>query len=243
MAYLDYLSDEVLRKEVKYVLDKAIAKNASALEDFNNNVIDPFGAIFEAPNFKTHTDWKKSEIARQAQKTIQNHVGIFHQRILGEVDGWQDLGTGGVVDLICEKRNIIAEVKNKFSTVTGGKLADQYHSLIGLISPKHSRFKDYTAYFVTIIPRNPARSNIPFTPSDKETGKKCPINEKIRIIDGASFYDLVTGKKDALRSLHTVLPKVIADIYETDYKIKSFKIPNEREFLDYFDLAYKNNHD
>lgn len=239
MAFLNYISDEVLRKEVKYVLDKAVAKNSSALEDFNRNVIDPFGAIFEAPNFSSHDDWKNAEIARQAQKTIQNHVGVFHQKILGEVNGWQDLGTGGVVDLVCEEKQIIAEVKNKYSTVTGGKLADQYHSLNGLISPKHSRFKDYTAYFVNIIPKRPARINEPFTPSDKETGARCPLNESIRIVDGASFYELVTGESSALEALHNVLPVVIEDIYQREYGKKNFELPNKDEFLIYFQLAYK----
>lgn len=239
MAFLNYISDEALRREVQYVLDKAVAKNSVALEDFNKNVIDPFGAIFEAPNFSSHDDWKNAEIARQAQKTIQNHVGVFHQKILGEVNGWQNLGTGGVVDLVCEERGIIAEVKNKFSTVTGGKLADQYKSLDGLISPKHSNFRDYTAYFVNIIPKKPIRSNEPFTPSDKETGNKCPLNERIRIIDGASFYELVTGETNALESLHCVLPSVIEDIYQNEYGKKEFSIRDKEEFLTYFQLAYK----
>lgn len=240
MAHLSYISDKALRREVKYVLDKALAKNKSATKDFNKNVIDPFGSLFEAPNFTSHEEWKNSETARQAQKTIQNHVGLFHQKILGEVIGWQDLGTGGVVDLLCEERKIIAEVKNKFSTVTFGKLAEQYHSLNGLISPKHSRFKEYTAYFVNVIPKKPIRSNEPFTPSDKETGKKCPTNEKIRIIDGASFYELTTGIENALEQLHSALPLVIEDIYKTEYKKGSFKIPNPEDFLKYFNLAYLN---
>lgn len=239
MTLLNYISDEALRREVKYVLDKAIAKNTSALKDFNKNVIDPFGAIFESPNFNSHDDWKNAEIARQAQKTIQNHVGVFHQKILGEVEGWEDLGTGGVVDLVCKDKRIIAEVKNKFSTVTGGKLADQYHSLNGLISPKHSKFKDFTAYFVNIIPKKPIRLNEPFTPSDKETGEKCPLNEKIRIIDGASFYELVTGEPNALEMLHNTLPVVIEDTYHKEYGQQNFEIPNKDEFLSYFQLAYK----
>ncbi len=239
MAFLSYISDEVLRREVKYVLDKRVAKNSLALEDFNKNVIDPFGAIFESPNFSSHEEWKNSEMARQSQKTMQNHVGVFHQKILGEIKGWKDLGTGGVVDLICPEKRIIAEVKNKFSTVTGGKLAEQYHSLNGLISPKHSKFKDFTAYFVNIIPKKPIKINEPFMPSDKETGKKCPLNERIRTIDGASFYELVTGEPDALEALHSALPIVIEDIYQNDYAKKGFKIPNKGEFLTYFQLAYK----
>lgn len=239
MAYLDYVSDEILIEEVKYILDKAVAKRKAAEKEFNKNVIDPFGALFESPVFDSHAEWKDSEMIRQCQKTIQNHVGTFHQKLLGRVEGWEDLGTGGVVDLVCEDKKIIAEVKNKYSTVTGGKLAEQYHSLEGLVTPKHSRFKGYCSYFVNIIPRKPERLNQVFTPSDKETGKLCPVNEDIRVIDGASFYTLVTGRPDALKELHTALPKVIEHIYKTIYKVEGFSISDSADFSSYFDLAYK----
>jgi hypothetical protein len=239
MAYLEYISDDLLISEVKYLLDKAVAKRKAAEKDFNKNVIDPFGSLFESPVFDSHAEWKNSEMARQCQKTIQNHVGTFHQKILGHVAGWQDLGTGGVVDLLCEDKSIIAEVKNKYSTVTGGKLAEQYHSLEGLITPKHSRFKGYRAYFVNIIPKKPERINIPFTPSDKETGKLCASNDDIRVIDGASFYEIVTGRKDALKELHAVLPDVIEHIYRAVYGDEEFNISDKNEFTSYFDLAYK----
>jgi len=238
MAYLEYISDELLIAEVKYILDKAVTKRKAAEKEFNKNVIDPFGSLFESPVFESHEEWKNSEMTRQCQKTIQNHVGTFHQKILGHVHGWEDLGTGGVVDLVCEDKKVIAEVKNKFSTVTGGKLAEQYHSLEGLVTPKHSRFKGYCAYFVNIIPKKPERTDQPFTPSDKETGKLCSTNEDIRIIDGASFYELVTGRKDALKELHAVLPDVIEHIYRNNYNINDFNISDKDDFISYFDLAY-----
>lgn len=238
MKYISYLSDEQLIKEVKYVIDKAVKKRKNALAEFNKNVIDPFNCLFEAFGFPSHEDWKTAEIARQTQKTIQNHVGTFHQKILGQVKGWADLGTGGVVDLVNDEKQIIAEIKNKYSTVTGGKLAEQYHSLNGLISPKHSKFKGYTAYFVNIIPAKKIRSDQTFTPSDKETGAKCPANEKIRIIDGASFYSLVTGKANALYELHQALPQVIEDVFTTYYPNENFNIPDKNLFLQYFQLAY-----
>lgn len=238
VAYLEYVSDEILISEVKYILDKAVAKRKVADKDFNKNVIDPFGALFESPVFDSHEEWKNSEMIRQCQKTIQNHVGTFHQKILGHVDDWEDLGTGGVVDLVCEKEKIIAEVKNKYSTVTGGKLAEQYHSLDGLVSPKHSKFKGYRSYFVNIIPKKPERLNQVFTPSDKETGNLCSVNEDIRLIDGASFYTLVTGRQNALQELHAALPKVIEHIYKTFYKNEDFSISDSAKFTSYFDLAY-----
>ncbi|MEL4887730.1 Eco47II family restriction endonuclease [Pectobacterium betavasculorum] len=238
MALLDYISDDNLFNEVETLLKKAKKKRESAEKTFNANVIDPFGALFEAPGFSSHEEWRNSELARQCQKTIQNHVGTFHQKILGHVNGWQDMGIGGIVDLLNEERKIIAEVKNKYSTVTGGDLADKYKGLEELVSPKHSRFKDYCAYFVNIIPRRPVRSDVPFTPSNKGSGTLCPSNPNIRIIDGASFYQLVTGRPDALKELHAVLPYAIESVLNERLGSKGFSIPDKESFINYFNLAY-----
>lgn len=238
MPFLEYISDDNLIKEVKYLLDKAVEKRQDAEKSFNKNVIDPFGALFEASDFNSHEEWRNSEMARQCQKTIQNHVGTFHQKILGYVDGWEDLGTGGIVDLINREKKIIAESKNKFNTVTGGNLAAMYKSLDDQISPKHSQFKGFTAYFVNIIPKKPIRYNEPFIPSDKGTGTKCPVNPLIRSIDGASFYHIVTGRSGALKELHEALPKVIEAVYHQCYGQKDFVIPDVELFMSYFTEAY-----
>lgn len=240
MSYLNYIDDSELKKIVKLVLDKGIERKKKAESKFTKNVIDPFGSLFEAAAFDVdHKTWKSAETIRQCQKTLQNHVGDLHQKILGHVETWQDLETGSVVDLVCERKNIIAEVKNKYNTVTGGKLADQYYSLERLVMPKASKYRNYTAYFVNIIPKSPCRFNKPFEPSDKDKGAKCPKNEKIRIIDGASFYSLVTGDDNAIFYFYRVLPKVIEDIFASEYQQPNFKIADKEAFSEYFDLAYK----
>lgn len=58
------------------------------------------------------------------------------------------------------------------------------------------------------------RFDIPFTPSDRSRGARCASNPLIRTIDGASFYEMVTGRPAALSQLFQVLPIVIADIKE-----------------------------
>lgn len=242
MAFLEYISDADLISEVKSILDVARKTKSEADKKFNNNVIDPFGALFESAGFDVeHEVWKSSELIRQSQKTLQNHVGTFHQNVLGHVTGWKDLktGSGSGVDLVCEEKNIIAEVKNKYSTVTGGKLADQYHALEKLVMPKASSYKDYTVYFVTIIPKKPPRFNNTFTPSDKEKGAKCAENEKIRIIDGASFYELVTGREFALKELYDALSSVIEHIHIKIYKQEKYEVKDKELFSDYFSIAYE----
>jgi len=119
---------------------------------------------------------------------------------------------------------MLAEVKNKYNTLTGGKRADLYRTLEGLVMPKASRFKDYTAYYVTVIPQKPIRYDRFFTPSDKSKGAKCAENELIRELDGAEFYTLVTGSKTALNDLFDILPSVISDVSNGKLSVPKKKI-------------------
>lgn len=239
MSYLAYISDGDLMDVVKEILDIGRSSKENAKSNFTSNVIDPFAPLFEASSFSfNHEEWVNSETARQSQKTVQNHVGTLHQRILGQVNDWENLGIGGIVDIVCESQKIIAEIKNKYNTVTGGKLSDQYYLLEKLVTMKTSRYYGYTAYFASIIPRRPVRYNSSFTPSDKEKGAKCPLNEKIRKIDGFSFYELVTGRENSLYELYSALPNVIEQIYRKDYKDSDYIIPDKSIFEKYFFLAY-----
>lgn len=235
MAYLKWLDDKVLEQAVDHLLEKAKKARLKADKKFGKNVIDPFSAIFEMSGFEIdYETWVKNEKTRQAQKTLQNHVGNFHQSILGSVDGWENMKTGKEIDLLCEDKKIIAEVKNKFSTVSGGKLADLYYSLDDLVMPKASKYKNYTAYYVSIIPKRPKRFNKEFTPSDKAKGDSCPANPKVREIDGASFYSLVSGEDNALESLFDILPSVIENVSKGDYKI-----PDKNKLKEFFSTAFE----
>jgi hypothetical protein len=212
MPYVSFLDDEKFKKIINQSLvtgDKALI---SANDDFERNVIDPFSMMMEMACFDMDFDsWLKSEKARQSQKSLSNSIGELHQKILGAVDGWLDLKVGGGVDLANHDKRIIAEVKNKHNTVTGGKRVDNYKELDKLVMPKASIYKGYTAYFVEIIPSSPNGYEKPFTPSDKQKGIKCEPNPKIIQIDGKRFYSLVTGVDDALEQVFNAIPKVIKD--------------------------------
>jgi hypothetical protein len=156
------------------------------------------------------TQWAINEKLRQAQKTLSNHIGNFHQSLLGALEGWENLPNGKIVDIVCTERKIIAEIKNKHNTIKASNQSTLYHSLNDLVMKKGQVYKDYTAYYVEIIPKKPKRYDKPFTPSDASIGAKCPENPLIRVIDGASFYALITGVEDALQQVFNVLPAVIS---------------------------------
>lgn len=231
---LEWIDDDKLIEAVSFLMKKAKEAKESASKNFDKNVIDPFAALFEISGFDLDfPTWHKSEKTRQAQKTLQNHVGDFHQTVIGSVTGWNNMGVGNVIDIVSDSKKVIAEIKNKYNTISGGKLADLYTSLENLVMPKSSVYKDYIAYYVAIIPKNPERYDKVFTPSNKETGSKCSSNELIREIDGASFYSLVTGEHDALRGLFQYLPELI----EREFQ-KTLKSDHLEKIMRYFEKAF-----
>ena len=210
MAYVTFVSDERFEAIVKDVLNKGIEAKKKTAAKFGKNVIDPFAAIFEMGAFNLDFDqWKKSEVERQTQKTLSNQMGVFHQKFLGSVTGWTDLGVGKGIDLLNTDKKIIAEIKNKHNTLKGSDQVGLYDELTKLVMPNGQQYKDYTAYYVYIVPKRAGRVNKVFTPSDKKTSTRCSPNDLIRQIDGDSFYALVTGVDDALEQVFLALPKVI----------------------------------
>ena len=77
--------------------------------------------------------------------------------------------------------------------------------------------------------------NKPFTPSDNKTKTRRNENENIREMDGATFYDLATGEKGAIKQLYNILPHIITDITKNN-KDKILKDPL---FQELFEKAFK----
>lgn len=235
MPQLNFISEKALAGEVQSILEVAISARKKAIKNIDRNVIDPFAALFEMAGFQANAEtWLLSEQTRQAQKTLQNHIGNFHQRILGSVSGWTNLDTREVVDLVCPKKKIIAELKNKHNTV---KKSDEYHiydNLHNMVSKKGHKYRGFTAYYVKIIPLGAQKYNKEFIPPDNTTGSRRPANSLIREIDGYSFYELVTGEKDALKKLFQILLDTIKE-YCKDY---SFTQKEQSLLINFFSKAF-----
>lgn len=235
MPLLPWITDQDLFKIVGDLLHKAREARSNSASEFGKNVIDPFSALFEISAFElTFDTWTVNETTRQSQKTLQNHIGDFHQQILGCVKGWKDMKKGQVVDLVSDSQRVVAEIKNKYNTLSGGKLSDLYYSLDSIVMPKSSIYRGYTAYYVVVIPKTPLRYDRPFVPSDKNKGEKCQLNENIREIDGASFYQFVTGYPNALEQLFDVLPQAIHKVSGGELSVK-----DPEKLKEFFAKAYK----
>lgn len=236
MPYLSFISDDDFLLSLHKVLQAGQDKREKSDATFYKNVIDPFGPIFETTiNGFSADDWKKSEKGRQLQKTMQNAIGEFHNDILGSVKGWHRLDKGGQIDLTNDSNTVIAEIKNKYNTVSGGKLNTTYEELQKLIRPKASKYHGATAYFVQIILKKPEPFDRCFTPSNKAEGQKMTADENIREIDGKSFYAMVTGINDALDQLHSKLPMTIQELNDFDH---SFDANDIATFADFFKRTY-----
>lgn len=202
-----YIEDKTLLLEVQAVL-RQLSQEMDSI-DVYRNVVDPFSAIFDiAKQELSFDEWIEQEQARQSQKTLQNLVGYFHQRILGHVEGWNDPGRGGSLDLINDDRKIIAEIKNKYNTFNSSSAMQTYRKMTGHLDGDK---KGYQGYVVTIIPKRPVRVKKKFAPND-DGGVRVPVRDDLLLVDGASIYEIVTGDKDALKKLYMCLPVVIDQV-------------------------------
>lgn len=206
---LTFISEEKLTEICADIVEKGQSAISNSNERLFENVIDPFSALFDsAISGISLSDWIRREKTRQMQKTLQNAIGGFHQNVIGSINGWQNLGTGKVLDLKCDSKKILAEVKNKWNTTKGNHKVRIYDDLKKLLGKP--QFKGYKGYYVAILSKT--KINAPFTPSDNETGTRRPMNPNIREVDGATFYDIATGEKDSLKNLYNVLPQILSNI-------------------------------
>jgi hypothetical protein len=210
---VSFISNDRFEDCVKFLLAKAQEGQNKALKRPDRNVIDPFAALFSMAAFDLSPDeWSENERLRQAGKSLENAIGDFHQKLLGSIGGWESLPTGGQVDVICRSRKIIAEVKNKHNTVKGSDKVEIYKKLDRLVNDKGQEFKGFTSYYVVIIPKQSNRFNNEFTPSASKRGTRvAPINN-VREVDGGTFYEIVTGRENALREIFNAIPIVIKNL-------------------------------
>jgi Eco47II restriction endonuclease len=231
MNYLPYISDADLEVAVQKVLSAIALNQEKAEQNLHKNVIDPFSAIFDAVfNQISLEEWLAREKTRQVQKSVQNKIGEFHENILGHVAGWEKLKQG--VDIRNIDRKIIAEIKNKHNTVKGSDKVGIYDYLESKLQEPF--YSEFTAYYVEIVPKKREPYDIPFTPSDRTSGKRRPSNPKIRQMSGQAFYHLVTGYELGLTMLFEVLPDVISAVS----KVNSFSLLQKGSFQTLFNRTY-----
>ena len=217
------------RAKIKEVLENDIIdayRKRNNPPDLYSNTLDCFSAVIDANLLNiTLDEWKNSvEVPRQTQKSIQNIMGGLHENVIGTVDGYSKLKVGKVIDIKSERHKIIAEIKNKHNTTKGNHKVSIYDDIEAMLK---TDYNGYTGYYVEILPpKNNKVYDKPFTPSDNVSKKRRPVNEKIRRIDGKSFYGLITGEPNAIEELYLELPKIVSEILSDkfdDFKSKELE--------------------
>lgn len=210
------------RDKVKAVLKPIVEstyEDQQKEKDIYINTLDCFSAVIDSSiRGTTLEEWKELEKQRQAQKTLQNKIGELHQRVLGTLEGVEDLGTGGIVDLVSNKHKIVAEIKNKWNTTKGNHKKNIYDDLERVLDDEGK--EGYEGFYVEMLPKNGQSYNVPFVPSDNTSSTRRESREDIRVIDGKTFYAKLTGNENALEELYSLIPELTAEILEESFEVR-----------------------
>lgn len=205
--YLSFMDDEKLVSAIRELYD-VYAKSFSSkkLKDLNKNVIDPFKFHFDT-EFLYNGDAEltvQNEIFRQSDKSIANAVGVFHQKLLGAIDGFcetPDLPT----DVKKLDHSIFVEVKNKHNTMNVRSAAGVYDEL----SSVAKSYPSAMCYLVEIISKKSIDEVWTLTVNETKLS-----NKRIHRISADRFYALATGDTYAFKKLCETLPVAIKDFLQ-----------------------------
>ena len=222
--YVDFVSDEHFLKCVKWVCDAYLDPSLKLDKTWlQRNGVDPFKMVFDMVvqnrNFESLMEQEKS---RQYDKKSGGRIGDFHQKLLGGVKGWVDLGVGdeSKVDLKKEDNTIFIELKNKYNTVNSDSLSAVRQKLVKITKD----FPNSIAYWAFVIEKNG-------TSGESEWVYLGDNNPKLKKIWGSKLYELITGKQDALEKTWIALPIAIKDILKDR---KNISLSDMKELQNWF---------
>ena len=220
--YVNFVSDKHFLECVKNVCEGYPGDEKEV--ELTKHTLDIVKMIFDMENHKINVDeWIKTEKMRQTDKTVNNKIGIFHQKLLGGVKGWEDLGTGNPlgVDLKKMDNSVFVELKNRYNTVKGEDLKHVFDKL-KKVADKYPKAIVYYAY---IIPKKPGSGEKVWKTSQREP------NDKIIEVWGYRIYEIVTGDKKALKKMWDALPIVIEKVLEKKSAIQKKDMKKLVEFF------------
>jgi len=181
------------------------------LKKFNKNIIDPVKLIFDKTVYQF--SWEeiiKNEIFRQRDKSNNNDIGYFHQRIFQYIancevptSGWDIIfSRENGINITDEDRvsRIYIEMKNKHNTMNSSASGRTYIKMQSQLLSDD----DCACLLVEVIAKQ--SQNVTWTISIDGQQKK---HKRIRRISLDRFYALVTGQEDAFYQVCMVLPGVI----------------------------------
>lgn len=216
---LSFISEKDFTNHVKDTIDKYGEKLESFdIVRFNKNIVDPIKMIFDKTVYQT--SWDEivgNEIFRQRDKSNNNDIGYFHQRIFQYINNCHvpDNGTEGGWDVIFQVpegitlpegdivHTVYVEMKNKHNTMNSAAAGKTYIKMQSLLLDDD----DCACFLVEAIAKKSQNIKWSTTVDGKSVSHK-----KIRRVSLDQFYALVTGQEDAFYKMCMVLPKVIEKV-------------------------------
>ncbi len=215
---LKFITEEDFENHVQATILKYGEKLKSYdLKRFNSNLIDPIKLIFDKTVYKSSWDEiVKNEIFRQRDKSNNNDIGYFHQKIFSYFkgcivpnEGWDVIykNSEGIKmpdgDIV---HTIYIEMKNKHNTMNSASSGKTYIKMQSQILDDD----DCACCLVEAIAKK--SQNVKW--SATVDGKKVQ-HRLIRRVSMDQFYALVTGEDDAFYKMCMVLPDVIKKVVDT----------------------------
>ncbi|MDR1617403.1 MAG: Eco47II family restriction endonuclease [Syntrophomonadaceae bacterium] len=215
MPKLNFISDEDFKEHVGLTIKQYGAKLVPyGLKKFNSNLIDPIKLVFDKIVYRS--SWEeivKNEIYRQRDKSNNNDIGYFHQRIFQYIAGctvpaagWDVVfapGNGVVLPEAGKVRTIYAEMKNKHNTMNSAAGGKTYMKMQGQLLSDD----DCACFLVEVVAKKSQNKTWEVT-VDKARQK----HKRIRRVSIDEFYSIVTGQADAFYQMCIALPSVIEDV-------------------------------
>lgn len=216
---LSFISEKYFTNHVKDTIDKYGEKLESFdIVRFNKNIVDPIKMIFDKTVYQT--SWDEivgNEIFRQRDKSNNNDIGYFHQRIFQYINNCHvpDNGTEGGWDVIFQVpegitlpegdivHTVYVEMKNKHNTMNSAAAGKTYIKMQSQLLDDD----DCACFLVEAIAKKSQNIKWSTTVDGKSVSHK-----KIRRVSLDQFYALVTGQEDAFYKMCMVLPKVIEKV-------------------------------
>ena len=216
---ISFISEKDFYDHVKATIDKYGEKLESFdIVRFNKNIVDPAKMIFDKTVYRS--SWEEiigNEIFRQRDKSNNNDIGYFHQRIFQYFENCRvpDNGQEGGWDVIFHKdegiilpdndivHTVYVEMKNKHNTMNSSAAGKTYIKMQSQILDDD----DCACFLVEAIAKK--SQNIKWTTT---VDGKSVEHRRIRRVSLDQFYALVTGQEDALYQMCMVLPGTIENV-------------------------------
>lgn len=227
MWKLTFISEKDFINHVKDTIGKYGEKLESFnLKRFNKNIIDPIKLIFDKTVYKS--SWNEiisNEIFRQRDKSNNNDIGYFHQRIFQYIKdchvpeaGWDVIysnANGIIIPNVGKVHTIYVEMKNKHNTMNSAAASKTFIRMQNQLLNDD----DCACFLVEVIAQRSQNTKWETTVDGKKVSHKL-----IRRVSIDQFYSLVTGQQDAFYQMCMALPFIIKQSVD---ELENTIVPND----------------